>query len=246
MKRNHAIAAALAAGLILSASVDAAAQAKQRPIQDFVDAQGTFCFDLFTPGHCLLFVPPIENFIGWGDPTNTLLASVDYAGLADEWLQAQPGGQSLGTSFSGSVTERPLADGRAEVHVVLKTQNALVWAVNNNGTDEFNSPLTFGVRAPDVLNHGATPVLGSSHLEVKYIASKPGAPLPDLIQLWAVPEAGQEMTYIKFVANVTGTMTDGSAARLQVTQTGLLNIPGQGAVSDGFPAEHIKLHPVGN
>jgi hypothetical protein len=52
--------------------------------------------------------------------------SCDYAGIANEWLMAN-GYPDLGTSFSGSVTERSLSDGRILVRVDLHTTNALVY-----------------------------------------------------------------------------------------------------------------------
>ena len=96
------------------------AQTTQRPISDFVQAQGTFCFPNGSGG-CLLFVPPVPNFVGWGDQAGNLGASVDYAGLANACF-----GNAFGTTTSGVITERALANGRAEDTVLLFTQNALV------------------------------------------------------------------------------------------------------------------------
>jgi hypothetical protein len=165
------------------------AQTVQRPIEDFVDAQGTFCID-DGMGGCFLFVPPIENFLGQSDPSSSLLSSVDYAGLADKWIGgAAPNGceMSFGTTFSGGVTERALVDGRAAVHVVLHTQNALAWVT----AEDFNNPLLFGARAPDVCN-GAEPSLGRITMIVDFVNTEPGAPLPDLLQLLIAPLDGQE------------------------------------------------------
>src|SRR6266852_6106307 len=42
------------------------AQTTTRPISDFLEAQGKYCWD---DGHggCLLFVPPVVNFTGFAD-----------------------------------------------------------------------------------------------------------------------------------------------------------------------------------
>lgn len=45
------------------------------------------------------------------------------------------------------MVERPLADGRAEVTVILHTKNALTWVVD--GDDFANGELLFGHRVPD-------------------------------------------------------------------------------------------------
>ncbi len=224
-------------------------QATQRPIEDFVEAQGTLCFDntCFDVGQgnfCILFVPPVLNFIGWTDPPDCEGVSIDYAGLADEWITEQDEDASFGTEFSGSVTERPLQDGRTLVKVVLRTTNALVWAFEDCGFDFGGAPTTFGHRAPAVLD-GASAALGSSLLRVTFITSAaPGDDLPDLLQIAICPEAGQEFVSLSFVATASGEFTEdsdfpaGTAAVLHTTQTGLF-----GAIV--FPVEKIDIVPVG-
>jgi hypothetical protein len=56
------------------------AQTTQRPISDFLETQGTFCIPNGSGG-CFLFVPPVPNFVGWGDQAGSLAVSVDYAGF---------------------------------------------------------------------------------------------------------------------------------------------------------------------
>ena len=220
------------------------ADAAARPIQEFVDAQGTFCVD-DGMGGCFLFVPPIENFIGWADPEQLIAASVDYAGLADDFA-----GGAFGTQFSGIVRERALRDGRAEVRVLLRTHNALTWVVDFSGFD-FNGPLLFGNRAPEVLDEGKIPALGQSFLHLTFINTAPGAPLPDLLQLAFAPEAGQELLYLAFNSHADGLfhemfgVPDGTPGRATVVQQGLFMTGFMGAVGDGFPVERIKLQVVG-
>jgi hypothetical protein len=243
--------------MVLTTVAFAQGAATIRPIEDFVDQQGTFCFPFpfpLPPPFCLLFVPPIENFIGASDPDKLRLASVDYAGLANDWIEDESGGAvSFGTEMSGTVIERPLADGRAEVHVILKTKNALTWVVDDpDQTFDFNGPLLFGNRAPDVLNEGKEPALGDSFLEVKFINTAPGAPLPDLIQLLVFPEEGQEQMFFALRARARGELhelfgvLEGTPGRATVVQTGLfMKDDFKGAVEDNFPVERIDLKVVG-
>jgi hypothetical protein len=237
----------------------AQASATTRPIEDFVSAQGTFCIPDGSGG-CFLFVPPVANFIGWDNagevpPEETRGASIDYAGLANAWIEGASGGAvSFGTTFDGTITERPLADGRAAVQVRLHTHDALAWviAADEQGNLDFGSgTLLFGHRAPEALE-GAEPALVESFFHVRFINTAPGAPLPDLLQLFFAPEPGQEATFLSFHAHGGGPLRaafgvpDGTPGRLTVTQTGLFKFqtlpPGS---DDNFPAERVELHAVG-
>jgi hypothetical protein len=207
----------------------ALAQGTERPIEDFVSAQGTFCLD-DGAGGCVLFVPPVANFIGWGSATSANVASVDYAGLADRWITAASCVRpvSFGTSFAGTVVEEPLADGRVLVTVDLTTFNALTFVASG---DFANGDLVFGVRAPDVCNGSAEPALGASRLHIAFTNPAPGAPLPDLIQLFFFPGPGQAFQNYAFTAQARSgsssakvvqtanvARTNVQAARVEVTQ----------------------------
>ncbi|MBI4600450.1 MAG: hypothetical protein HY721_00680 [Planctomycetes bacterium] len=235
--------------------------AAQRPISEFVAAQGTFCRP-DGAGGCLLFVPPLQNFLGWRDPAKNISISVDYAGIADAWLESQAGGFDLGTATSGSITERPLPDGRAEVHVRLHTRNALSWVINRTGCPPGSAfavcPLLLGHRAPDVLA-GAEPALGQSLLTVVFVNTAPGAPMPDLLQIssgrFRLP--GQEFHSISIYARASGELREasgfpeGAPGSAQVTQVGLFdtgagNRDDDAHPFDGFPAEHIHFGPTGS
>jgi len=161
--------------------------AAPRPIEEFLAAQGTYCID-DGAGGCFLFVPPAPNYIGWFDPITLYALSVDYAGLANAWIESESGGAvSLGTTMSGSVNERSLPDGRAEGSVVLHTRDALTWAIQSPSVAEIDfaaNPLLFGCRAHDVLDDGQEPALGECTLKVKFLNPAPGAPLPDLMELF--------------------------------------------------------------
>src|SRR5215470_7749782 len=103
----------------LLVAMSAAWADQRRPFGEFLDAQGTTS----------VFVPPVPDYVGWADEDFVTFALVDYAGLANAWLEAESGGRlSLGTTVSGVVQERPTADGRAEVRVRIDARNALSWA----------------------------------------------------------------------------------------------------------------------
>jgi hypothetical protein len=60
-----------------------------------------------------------------------MLVSVDYAGLVNAYIEEASGGtKSLGImTTEGTITERKLPYGRAEVTVLLRTKNALTYVV---------------------------------------------------------------------------------------------------------------------
>lgn len=217
----------------------ASAQTTQRPISDFLKEQGTFCIP-DRSGGCSLFVPPVPNFVGWGDQAGNLGASVDYAGLANACF-----GNAFGTTMSGGITERTLADGRAEDTVLLFTQNALTWVVGpvHGMIDFVNGPVVFGHRwntnSPVCTLNGASPTLGTSFLHLKFINIAPGAPLPDFLQLLFFPVPGQQqMIEYSFQANATGPLANGAPGMVTVVQTG-------NAVRSNIQAAVINLRATG-
>ncbi len=241
----------LAALLALAAVTAAPAQAAQRSIEEFIAAQGTYCIDDGSGG-CFVIVPPVPNFIGWTVTGETKAASVDYAGLANHPFDCGGGviggPNPFGTTMDGSVLERPLDDGRAEVSVVLHTHNALAWVADNN--DFTSGPLLFGHRVCAALG-GADFGLADSQLQVVFLNPRPGAPLPDLMELFVA--RFPDMLSISFRASGTGLLRDafgvedGTPGRVNIAQTGTLNLSGwHGATGDGFPAELINLRVVGS
>jgi hypothetical protein len=231
-----------------------AASAGQRPISDFLSRQGKFCLQVGTDGNfdcstssyvgdsttggCFLFIPPVANYTGWFDPKGAS-ASFDYAGLANSAL----GGQ-LGTLIDGSIDEIPQADGTAIVKVVLHAQNALAFAVQ--GFD-FNGPLLFGNRVAEVLA-GAQPSVGSCTLNLVFRNGAPGAPLPDIEDLFFCRFA--DLIFVSFVGQSAGVLANGQPGSLEVTQTGLLHAyaqanPNSRVALDAFPAEHILVRATG-
>jgi hypothetical protein len=248
-------------------AIPAQAQGNQRPLSDFINAQGTT--------QC--FTPPAPAQLGWGtgiDKTNGnanltpgRFALIDYTGLEGKFLLSH--GINLGTTVSGSVQERSLADGRALVTVDLNTKNALGWAINHDPvgplTDFNNNPLLFGARVQDLIADSTrVPGLGNAHFRVVFTNTGAGAPLPDLVctnasqdcpQVAACP-AGFEIDSLDIEASITGPLhalaglgAEGTPGRLDVTQIGPINAAIQngfkGPLRDAFPVESIALRSTG-
>src|SRR5262249_41646002 len=116
---------------------------------------------------------------------------------------SSPKGTRLGTKTDGTMTERPLADGRAEVSVILHTTDALTWA--SMFPPPAAGPTLFGNTAADVQS-GATPALGDSVLQVVFKNTAPGAALPDPVNAFILGNAapGQELVFIAFRGTATG------------------------------------------
>jgi hypothetical protein len=216
-----------------------------RPISDFVDQQGTFVIDDGT-GNPFLFVPPVQNFFGCTDPNSGQAMSIDYAGLASDYLATQ--GINIPTRTSGSVIETELPDGRAEVTVLLHTRNALTWAIPWDPASTANqfgeNPLFFGARPLDVVA-GAKPALGESFFVFKFINDAPGDTLPDILQLAIAPEPGQELVGLVFTASAEGELRDefgvrdGTRGRVETVQVGLFQD------TPSFPVESVTIEVFG-
>jgi len=236
---RRVVATAFAFGLCVC-SASAFAGTTHRPISEFIDAQGTFCID-DGAGGCTIFVPPVANFVAFTDTVHDLGISFDYAGLSDD-----PLGGTLGTTFSGTITERTVRDGSVIITIHLHTSNALVYVIPFDPTDPGNQfgtkPLIFGTRANDVLA-GAEPTLGDSHFMLEFTNSAPGRPIPDFEQLLFAPEPGQALLSATFEGTASGHFADGSPGKVHVIEKGIFHNGFHGAVADGFPAEFINFTP---
>jgi hypothetical protein len=274
MSRWLAIVLVIVVAMCLA--LPAQAQTTQRPLSDFLSQQGTYCVPDGSGG-CYLFVPPDPNFLGWGTiypappdypyhergwlkkSSTVLFAGVDYAGLAANYENG------LGTNLvemkvpdiTGTVTERPLPDGTAEVRVVMHTRGANIWVIELDLADDVldqvaNKPTLFGHRPRDVAA-GAEPALADTLLNVVFIIDYPGAPLPDLV---AINYNTEIEKFVAFNAQGKGPLADGSLGRCQITQTGLFTVTAKNfpqlylsspsrVAYDYFPVENINLQAVG-
>jgi hypothetical protein len=177
----------------------------------------------------LLFVPPVGNFFSFTDPARRREASFDYANVAGRYLERH--GVDLGTRVTGTVLEEARPDGRAKVTVLLLTSRALTFATKdrNRGGETGTDPLLMGTRPAGVLR-GARPALGTGFTRFVFINPRPGARLPDLVEI-AVTRPSDFISYEAFLTArgplrkaFGGTPGDafgampGTRGRLQVTE----------------------------
>jgi hypothetical protein len=205
-----------------------------RSLSDFLNAQGT----LNDPPQ---FFPPVKDYVGWADGKLITFALVDYAGLANEYID-EATGHSLGTEVSGSVIECELADGTALITVTLHTTRALGFAQSiedlaNNGFDFLNTPTIFGAKAQDVVN-GADAAVGPVTLFTTFSISEPGADLPDLLDVLSDPTPAQYAPVNFSIKSTTcGRYPDGREARLDVHQMASTKKDNRLV----FSVEHVKI-----
>lgn len=235
--------------LFLSATTIAlGAEARQRPIEEFVDAQGRVAIP-GPPGG--LTEPPIGNILAWmkwlpsddcaTTPGLRRAAKVDFAALADRYL-ASKGLPTFGTSYDGSITERPV-EGGAIVSVRLHTRNAPAWVRENPwmdaNCDGFYSTgdsigataWVFGSNAAQ-LAAGASPSLVDAEFHLVFFSPAMGAPMPDLVQFSIDPVYLNKRIYISIAAHGDGLLAAGAPlaglgepgdpAALVIRQVGLL------------------------
>jgi len=185
----------------------------QRPLSDFLDAQGS----------TVLFFPPVEDMLAWTDQAFVYFALVDYAGLANDYVDSETG-SSMGTGMTGRILECATDDGRAKISVVLNTRKALGFAqsVEDLFASEFDflgTPTIFGVKAQDVVA-GATPALGPASLRVTFYIDAPGDPLPDIRPAFQADAPNVRPFSIDFRSTTVGYRPDGTKARMRVQQVG--------------------------
>jgi len=255
LRVSAVVGVVLAGALAVAPGTAAAGAVVHLPISAFTSAQGTT--HVFSPP----MVPPIPDYgLGWtGSQADgyPYLAVFDYSGLANAYLVSQ-GKPNLGTTITGDVQLRSLADGRVEVTVNLQAKNALAFVQQFNGGvgfDPLTSPIDFGTRVTDVLG-GAAPTVGDCHLTWVFKMNA-GAPMPDLLAVFnglVAPPPGFDPIAIGFEGHARGPLhavaglgPEGTPGRVIVAQTGHVFSRGfpHGANADGFPAEIVELRAIG-
>ena len=242
------------AALCLAAAsfIQTTAQATTRPISDFLSRQGQWSVHLDANGNpnCaasaydgglsgLVLDPPIQNFVDWTEPQNNTSASFDYAGLVDKAT-----GGALGTTMSGSINEVLRKDGTVTVTILLNATHALAWATTgfeSQGTD------LFGHTGAEVVR-GAAPSFGNCTLKLVINGPAANQPLPDFYQMfWGC--GPWSFVSVDFFGSATGALPDGTRARMQVAESGLIFTsskanPKSRVGFDQFPVEHIVIAPL--
>ena len=222
----------------------AADRVTRRSIQEFVAAQPNYCLLPGNPNNCANTLPGID-VASFYDPETGSAIVLDYPGIASAYLAAN-GGPDLGTTFSGSVTERVLKDGRAEIDVVLRTENALTFVEDIN-TPVFGSVIRLGATPAQVLA-GAPVAIGSSTLRLTYIAPAPGMPLVAVSQVLYFEADRYQLLKLSFFAEATGILhaasgyPEGTPGRVLAKE---LERYTPGLVGHGDPQkEYVKLFPL--
>jgi hypothetical protein len=196
------------------------------------------------------------------DPTRLL--TVDYAGVAAQWLK-QNYGIDLHTTVTGFVTETPITGSNdlMEVSLDLEATNALTYVTSLNGVPNPNAqgsiqqmPVEAGYRADELVGHPERqPALSNVHMQETWV-EQVGAALPDLARLnenfaeFAPPGFSYER--FDFQSWGTGTLRDdttvgtpGNPAILstwQVADVTSSSLPG--TLADGFWQEPVDVIPV--
>jgi hypothetical protein len=194
-----------------------------RPIADFLNAQGLTA--LFPNGINPGGPAGLPDEIGWTKPvafdpamSGEQFARVDYTGQDAAFLLAHYG-INLGTTTSGTISERVLADGTAEDTVNLHTHNAFAWANLTDGINPNDPPVSFGYLPSQLAaNPHLTPPLADSELQVVIRLPHAGAPLPDLVEnlILGNDPTGSQVVSLNFHASATGTTPAGQQATLVV------------------------------
>lgn len=217
------------------------AQARQRPISDFVEAQGTYCGGPLAGFPGCKVEGPVGNLIAFQKYVDGYrrFVRVDFPGLLDRYLASQ-GRPTVGTTWSGGITERPLDDGTAMVSVTLHTQNAPAWVRYNAWIDDGDgrwgpgdslgpSRWAWGANAAQ-LAAGAAPSLVDVEFKLVFISPAMGAPMPDLYRFMFDPPYVGKRLYLSITARGTGLLAADAAAL--------------GLGEPGDPAD-LLLHQVG-
>jgi hypothetical protein len=218
------------------ATVEVNAETRQRPFSDWLNAQDPF----ITPNFCN------PTNLGWLPPDFSTFALADYSGKLGACITAK-GGPVFRPEFRGTVTERDLPDGTAEILVNEQFNNTYAYALD---TSNFPIRPLLGFTPNQLFGHPDYPsAVASGMIQVKFIIPYPGAPFPDIADAFF----GGQVKSLSARINGDGPLRaafgvpEGTPGKFVVSQTGLLNIPGRGrGVADGFPAELVRVFKAGN
>lgn len=253
--------ALLLLGLVNSTMPSARAQGKlvKRDLQEWLDAQGSVVHPQLpkTPRLFAWTNDPDINGDGLDDGPRYIMW-YDYAGVLAR--ETSYGGGALGpASIDGTVTERAVGDGMAEVTVSVKLNRALIWVTTfakdptTLPADWFrvSGPTVFGHRESEIeANPGLEPAWANIHFTATFL-NEVGADMPDL----RIASAAGRWLSFQVVLNATGPLTEaygvpeGTPGALHWGKPGTLTVPanenaGNGAAS-GFPNDEFHLFPVG-
>lgn len=192
---------------------------------------------------------PLEDFhatsrdcpVAWWDPSQpNMTAVIDFWDFFHNWYPDVP----LGTTYTGWVKERPLADGTAEITVRVHVKNAFTGA--RLLTETGPGPAVFGYLSREVAA-GSPPVLGQGTFSITYINTAPGAPLPDFCDVIFSEENTWQVSKIHATGSATGPLRatfgvpEGTPGRLNLVEVYRELTQAGSEVAKG----HINLRPIG-
>jgi hypothetical protein len=225
--------------ITLSSTAVAAPSGKgvsHRPIEDLIVTQGTYN----------------GNFLSYINNEWIVEISVDYAGLDNQAI-IDGGGEDLGTTITGSITEKVLTDGRTLVRISLHAKNALTRSIDWSIGDYI-----FGSTVAEVLD-GAHASLGDCKFDMTYITTAaPGSDMPDLLEMAYYGIEGYSMVSVNFVASSKGELNEafgvpqGTPGMARTTQSANFYAPGMPnnhKTHDSnpwtWPAGHVTVKEIG-
>jgi hypothetical protein len=183
--------------------------------------------------------------LGWTDGRLINFGLVDYAGLANAYIEETTSGTtSLGTVVSGTVTECARDDGTAVISVNLITENALGFAqsvqdLSDNHFKFLKTPTIFGAKAQDVVAGSAPPALGSAQFQMTFVIAHSGDPLPDIRIAFQDNNPDVRPITLDFTSTTDGTLPDGTGASLHIHQMGATDNKGKLK----FSVETVDIRP---
>ena len=212
----------IAPGSSVSARVAAGSPATLA--QAFVDAQGTYCVrDI--PGDCDV----IDNFglgyiLSWCSlscAVNPAL-SVDFAGVHRKWWDRNGPPLSPAFSYTGTVNESRIADGRRRLIVNIHARNTFVvlYSLVNGFTALVGADFN---EYPGFTGPLRTPALGDASLSAELILPANFEGMPDITHFGFFPAEGMEVRRMNLSATTTGPLRvayDGIAAGTEVKVEG--------------------------
>ena len=219
-------------GILSVLTATAPAQTAKRPVSDWLENQ-TFGVTFGNP------VPA------------TMECAFDYTGyLYAYWKSMETPYLWDAPEITGSVTERLLPDGKAEVMVMVHAKNVFVTVFQvGDKAPPFPDNLLFGNWTSSVCYLDKEPAYGDCTLTLKFINPYGGlgAYLPDLWDL--LVNSFDSIKSISYDGQAYGPLIDGSSGFVQMRQTFLpltsSKANPKSALADMFPAEHIILRRIG-
>jgi hypothetical protein len=228
-----------------------------RPISDFLEAQ-QLSYTSTTPP---LFRSGIVDWVSEGkDGEVEWRMRVDFLGIIDrDFIQSSRAwGTSIGSTFSGKVTEKVQKDGRTLVHVTLHGKDVLCFVGKGLNLNPFT--VVWGNHAGWANFQGwslDTLDTADVHYELRFLTDdEPGSQLPQLTELLFFPRPDQEVVQQLITVSGDGRLralygvADGTPGKVSMTMKHVNNASfdpsAEDPKRDPWPVARIDLRPAGN